>query len=383
MQKPTDQDKMNFLELHRDVIRGRSAGKIIWQPRTQCWFGDKKFAGIPFPEPFRGMNYPEDLPRIYQMLRCSARIYEFNACFRKTEHPKVRYTEEQLSNTDKKITIKTPVGEQVAVKKSTKSSSRWITLKWEIESEEELKAAIWRAENTTWTWDQEKYDCLCARWDGLGLPTMHMPRVNIQDLYINTMGVERAVYALSDWKDEVQAYFKALNECHNRLIDIINSSPIEIINFGDNLHGGTLSPALFKEYVLPAYQQRCAKLHSAGKFVHAHWDGDTKPLLPFAGETGLDGIEAVTPRPQGDVTLEEIKDAFGDGLFLIDGLPAILFDKVYPVSVLEDFTRKLIELFAPKLILGISDEISSTGDIKRIKIVGKIVDDYNVSCGNR
>ena len=38
---------------------------------------------------------------------------------------------------------------------------------------------------------------------------------------------------------------------------------------------------------------------------------------------------------------------------------------------------RLIELFAPKLVLGISDEISSTGDLERVRIVGAIVDEYN------
>ena len=36
-----------------------------------------------------------------------------------------------------------------------------------------------------------------------------------------------------------------------------------------------------------------------------------------------------------------------------------------------------VDSFAPNLILGISDEISSTGDIERIRLVGKIVDEYN------
>ena len=34
-------------------------------------------------------------------------------------------------------------------------------------------------------------------------------------------------------------------------------------------------------------------------------------------------------------------------------------------------------MFAPKLVLGISDEISSHGDLERIRLVGKIVDGYN------
>jgi Fe-S cluster assembly ATPase SufC len=63
----------------------------------------------------------------------------------------------------------------------------------------------------------------------------------------------------------------------------------------------------------------------------------------------------------------------------LDGIAALLFEDMYPLAELEKQVKELIELFAPRLILGISDEISSGGDIERIKFVGKIVDDYNAS----
>jgi len=164
---------------------------------------------------------------------------------------------------------------------------------------------------------------------------------------------------------------------------LLNTLPqFEIINFGDNLHASTLSPAWFEEYVLPAYQRRCARLHRAGKFVHAHWDGDVKPLLKYARETGLDGIEAITPKPQGDVSLEEVKDALGDKLFLIDGVPAIYFNTTYSLDTLADSVHRIIELFSPNLILGISDEISAVADVERVRFVGRIVDEYNASLAN-
>ena len=39
--------------------------------------------------------------------------------------------------------------------------------------------------------------------------------------------------------------------------------------------------------------------------------------------------------------------------------------------------EEVIRLFAPNLVLGISDELSSTGDIERVRTIGKIVDRYN------
>ncbi|MCC7147245.1 MAG: hypothetical protein IT443_12435 [Phycisphaeraceae bacterium] len=367
----------SFEQLHRDVVFGKSNGKIIWQPRIGCWIGDRRFRGQPLPAPYTGL----DDPQIFRLLGCcSARIYGYNRCLVPVEPPEVVKTKKPLNDTDYELIIDTPVGRQTTVLRTVTETWYEKHLKREVTTEEELRVAAWRARHTTWKWDQEAFNSVRARWGDLGAPTVYTPRVGIQELYVEAMGVEAAIFALYDWPDAVADYCAAREESFDRLIDLLNNSPIDIINFGDNVHAGTLTPDLFEQYVLPVYQSRCQKLHAAGKFVHAHWDGDTKPLLPYARRTGLDGIEAITPVPQGDVTLEEIKAGLGDDVFLIDGIPAVLFDETYPVSMLEDYTHKLIELFAPKLVLGISDEISSTGDIERIRTVGRIVDEYNARC---
>lgn len=369
---------MNWARLHHDSVFGKSGGKILWQPRIGCWYNDKRFAGEPLPEPYTGMSIPD----IYRELGCSARLYpNFNACFVYEEDPVVTFSQNPLNETDTEILVETPVGVQREIVRSTPNSPSRIRVKWSVSDEAEMKVSLWRAQRGTWRWDADRYERALREVGDLGAPTMYLPRVNIQDLYINTMGVEAAIYAQADYPDTVEAYFRALDENHDRLIDLVCESPIDIINYGDNLHAGTLPPNLYERYVLPAYHRRGRKLHDAGKFVHSHWDGDTKPLLQFARTSALDGIEAITPQPQGDVTLEEVKDALGEEVFLIDGLPAVYFDAYYPLSKLEECTHQLIELFAPRLVLGISDELSSTGDIERIRRVGEIVADYNARQG--
>jgi len=370
-------DDLSLSELHRNVCFGRSKGKIIWQPRIGCWYTDKMFELGKLPEPYTGM----DIFDIYRSLKVSARLYEFNECFRRIEHPGVIFKKEQINDTDTQTTVQTPVGNQTAIHRKSENNWHLITVKWEVESLDELKVATWREDNATWEWDQEKYDFWLEKTGDLGAPTMYMPRMNIQCLYIEKMGVEKGVYALYDWPEETETFFAKLEENHERLIDIINNCPIDIINYGENVHAGTLSPELFLKYHLPVCQRRSERLHAAGKFVYSHWDGDTKSLLPYAKETGMDGIEAITPSPQGDVTLEEIKEALGDDIFLLDGIPAIFFDDTYSEDTLTKCTENLIELFAPKLILGISDEISSTGDMERIRVVDELVKTYNNSVG--
>lgn len=371
----TDHKNLNLTNLHRDVIRGKSGGKIIWQPRIGCWFDDRKFRGEEFPQPFTGM----ELPAIYRELGCSNRNYSFNDCFVKVNDPRVEESSHKINELETEHIIETPVGKLNKIVTANTSNYGEFPKKWLVTCEEDLKVTSWIEERCTWKWNEEHYREQLKIWGDLGLPTIFIPRVNVQNLYIDLMGVEEGIFAIYDYPKTVEKYFQILSESHERLLQIINESPIEVINFGDNVHSGTLPPKLFEKYVLPEYQKRNEILHKTGKFTHPHWDGDTKSLLPYARECGFDGIEAVTPKPQGDVTLVEVKKAFGDELFLIDGIAATLFEDRYSIEKLEEQVREAIELFAPKLILGISDEISSMGNLERIRFVGKIVDDYNAT----
>ncbi|MBQ7915840.1 MAG: hypothetical protein IJ315_03525 [Firmicutes bacterium] len=361
----------NFAKLHEDICFKRAGGKVLWQPRIQCWIADKLFEKGELPGIYKGMTNVD----IYKELGCSNRIYEYNPCFQAVYDDTIQESWEKDGAITRHI-IKTPVGTLTEEDKSVPSTYATYKQKWLVCNEDDLKIMTYVEQHTNWTYSQETFDRVHEKWGDIGAPCVYIPRVSVQRLYLNLMGVEEGVYALYDYPETVEEYFTALRECHFRLIDVINESPINIINFGDNVHSGTLSPELFKKYVLPEYQMRCERLHKGGKFVYAHFDGDNRGLMEFYQQTGLDGLEAITPKPQGDVELAEVKKYIGDMVF-IDGIPAIYFDKEFSEETLIACVHECLDLFAPNLILGISDEISSTGDIERVRLVGKIVDEYN------
>jgi hypothetical protein len=363
---------MDFVQLHHDVCFKPDNKKIIWQPRIGCWYDDHISADGHLPGKYEGMSRPE----LYRDLGCSARIYAYNGCFVRTEHPDVEYRIEDLDPMRELHTINTPIGSiNCIMRKNTSNKGKYYE-KWFVNNEEELKILEWADSRATWSFDRNHFNETTEEWKGLGAPCMYLPRIGIQHLYIRRMGFINTSYALADYPEKIKKYCEALEYNQEGLIEVINNSPIDIINYGDNLHDGYLRPDIFEEYVLPVYQRRGELLHKGGKFTYSHWDGDVKRILPYAHECELDGIEAITPIPQGDVTLKEAKEAMGD-MYMVDGIAAIMFDDIYTEEELLDQTREVIELFAPNLILGISDEISSTGDIERIRLVGGLVDEYN------
>lgn len=368
----------NHIDLNRAIIRGEAGGKVLWQPRICCWYGDRKFSNVPLPAPYTGMNLPE----LYEALGCSNRIYDYRMAIRTVEDPSIKRYWKQIDEMRRQQFIETPVGTISAVLRRNSSNYGEYYEKWWVETKEDMEVQMYVEDNQNYEFSQETYDEIYQIWGDNGLPSIHFPRINVAALYNETMGVEGGVYALMDMPDVCEEYFKIKQKNHERFIKMLHNTPLEWINFGDNIHCGTLPPSLFEEYVLPEYQHRNELLHQKDHsyYTFAHWDGDTKAILKYAQETGLDGIEAITPKPQGDVTLEEIKVGLGDKVGLIDGIAAILFDERYPIEMLEDQARRLIDLFAGKLILGISDEMSSTGNIDRIKFVTELVDKYNATC---
>jgi len=372
--RPTDHANIDLTQLSLDVPFRRSGGKIIWEPRIEAWFSDRLPPRnyFPMPERYQGLSHPD----LYRALGCAQRVYDFCWSIQNVEDPRVRFEKNELSPTEYEMTIHTPVGQQYARYRVSPNNWWHEPIKWPVESPEEMRVAAWRERHRDWEWRPEVYAQICENWKGRGAVNFCMPRVTTAKLYLEEMGIENAIYALMDWPAVCEEFFEALDESQSRLIDVINASPILRVNFGDNLHSGTTSPEIFAKHILPVYQRRCEKLHKAGKFTFAHWDGNCKGLLEYARETGLDGIEAITPRPQGDVTLEETKDALGD-MVLLDGIPAIYFDTHFSERTLIDCAKKVIDLFAPNLCLGISDEMSATGDIERIRLVTQVVDEYN------
>ena len=363
----------NLLELNRAIIRRQAGKKVLFQPRIECWYDERMFRKEPLPGAYEGC----DKVRLYEKLGCSDRLYGFNACFERVCDPSVQTETRQISALEYESVITTPVGAVTQRVKRNTSNPGQMPMKWFIETLEDLRVYTYIEDATSYRFNADKYAQLYEKLAHLGLPSMFVPRVNLQKLIVELAGVENTYYLLEDEPAAVEAYFKALSRSQESILHALADSPFEWINYGDNLHCGILPPRLFERYILPEYEKRGDILRGAGKFVHSHWDGDVRAYLPYAKRCFLDGIEAITPEPQGDVTIEEVKEALGDEIVLIDGLAALLFQARYPVEQLEAAVRRTIELFAGQLVLGISDEMPSDGQIERVKLVTDMVNAYN------
>lgn len=360
---------MTLRERHLAIFRYEPIDCVLWQPRLEHWIAVNRQAGT-LPPHYKNLGHLE----IYDDLHCSPRSYFlFNPCLKSEQLGDVEIQSEELPS-ERRTTIRTPVG--------TVTQCEYITplahqiREFPLKRVEEIPVIEYLVRHTRWSWDQDLYEQKQALLGERGAPTIYVPRIAIQRLIIQYTGLEGFHYLFHDYPAEMESLIETINETDNQLYEVVCACPVEIINFGDNVASEFISPMMFERFYLPIYQQRSAQLHAAGKKCHAHWDGSCRMLLPYLQETGLDGYEALTPLPQGDVSLEEIRAALGEKQILIDGIPCTYFLPQHSYEELADFTKQIIDLFAPHLVLGISDELSPPGDIEKVRFISELVENY-------
>ena len=359
---------MTLRELNTRIFRREPVDRVLWQPRIDHWYYTHKRAGT-LPERYREMTFLE----VHDDLGCSLRPYgNFLRCLHIEEDDRVHRESREEGSCTIHITH-TPVGELVHIDERTSMTHH--PKKYMVETPDDMQVLQWMLRHRRVSFDLDCYERRVEEIGDRAAPTLFIPRINIMRLVIEFMGFERGLTALCEYPAEMEALIRTIDECDEPLLDVMCESPIEIINFGDNVHQALCPPPVFKRWVLPQYIHRNERLHAAGKYTMVHWDGDCGQLLPFAQDCGFDGIEAITPLPQGDVTLEQVRDALGD-LILIDGIPCTDFLPAEPIESLIENTRKCIEYFHPRLVLGISDEISPVGDIERVRLVSEMAAGY-------
>jgi len=388
---------MTFKDAVMATFRGENPKQVVWQPRIENWYDVNKRKGT-LPKKYKDMTLLE----IYDDLKCSPRPYTY-----------ARPSPEDLTdwgmegrggycpqNTPPVIRIKP--GRYVKAKQTIKRDllvEEWktpkgdLTRKWHVSNFsivpnvvefpvkklEDLEIIEYILCEQEFVFDQNAWDEVERKIDDRAPVAMNVPRAPLQQLILFYMGYQNTIFALHDNSERMEKFLRVAEKADDKAYEVIKKSPVKIVNFPENVDSKFVSPPLLERYLLPHWQKRTTELRKVGKYTDVHWDGYVKLILRYIHKTGFDGFEALTPKPQGDVTIEEIKEALGDDLIYLDGIPAVYFLPWESEDKLIKVARRLLDFFVPKIILGISDEIPANGDIERVRLISELVRDYNLS----
>jgi hypothetical protein len=363
---------MSFREMNLRVFQGLPTPHVFFQPRFEPWYHWHEVFDV-MPEEYRGMSVRD----VYDHLGVSMRYMHYYTGVPDpivaSYAPEVKTREYFEEWTGWRI-YETPYGELTQKFKKT-IDLEWREVEHAAKSVADLKALRWLISRLRYGFSVERFqageDFLGTR----GVAQFWVPKSPYQALAQVWMKLQDLVYALADAPGEVEETMRVIDESYEPLYEqICSAGVVQILNLGENLHEALFSHRYFEKYYLPWYGKRMGQLKQAGIFTHLHLDGYFHSLLKYLKDLPFDGLEALTPLPQGDVTLEEMKEAIGDKV-LLDGIPAVMFMDTYSTEELLEMSAKVIRLFAPRLVLGVSDEVPEGLGIEaleRVRLVGEL-----------
>ena len=375
--------RQNFL----NTFTKKKINKVVFSPRLYYWyFGNKlykkrnikKYLKTEIPERFLGKSQLE----IYDMLGASPRYSEETLYLpiiieKIREDANIKIINQKGSREGVNISkYKTPIGDLTqSIAIGAGLGGHYI--EFPVKTVDDIKIMQYILENTEYIYLEDNYRKAEQTIEDRGVVSAYLFSSPYQRLIKTTIGFVRTSILLKRKKNEIEKFILFLEERDDKMYELFEKSPMQVINFGENIDADLSPPPQFEKYLLPYYKRRVKQLHKAGKYCHIHMDGSLKDLLPYFTDLPFDGLEALTAKPQGDVTLEEIKEALGNKI-LLDGIPSILFLPEYSTDYIQQYSQKVLELFSPNLILGVSDELSPNGDIKKIEMIANIVEKFEL-----
>ena len=116
--------------------------------------------------------------------------------------------------------------------------------------------------------------------------------------------LEVAHYFLSDYPQEVEALFDALQMVQLRKMEIeCGHNPSDVLMIQEDTSTTLVSPQQFRKYCVPALKEYGCLGQAAERTVMCHMCGKLKALLPDMANLPVTGFEAFTSAPVGDTTL--------------------------------------------------------------------------------
>ncbi|HET6455804.1 MAG TPA: uroporphyrinogen decarboxylase family protein [Armatimonadota bacterium] len=274
--------------------------------------------------------------------------------------------------------LSTPLGSIERERVWHEQTYAWAMSSWGVKSEHDLRVLGYAMSGMEFAPHWDRYQAWADYVGDHGVVYMPAGYSAMGQLLHYWMGVEGTMYAIYDWPETMHEVVDQINESNLRLVDLLASSPAEIIIMGDNISADVQPASFFDEWSRPYYVEAIRRLHAAGKYVAVHIDGKLKGALRMIRDTGADCADAVTPIPMGDLTPEECRAEAGSDFILSGGVSPDLW---LPNVSTDDFKAAVIRWvdlrkLSPRLIANAGDQVPPGALEDRIEIMRDLVETH-------
>ncbi len=224
--------------------------------------------------------------------------------------PEVEYSSTELEPGLRENRMDSPWGQlRQVVGTEVGYGSSWIREHW-IKRPQDYKVIENVLRHTSLASNPEPYRKAREQLGDRGVVLGWMNRAPVQRLWIEYTGIERLAFDLVDAPAAVEGVLDALLQQSRQMMRIAAASEAELVWLPDNITGDMTGPPMFDQYLTPYYREVCDALLPAGKTPVTHMDGMLGNIAGCIAQTDLPVIEAFTPPPDGNLSVEEARECW-------------------------------------------------------------------------
>ncbi|MDW8321170.1 MAG: uroporphyrinogen decarboxylase family protein [Armatimonadota bacterium] len=243
---------------------------------------------------------------------------------------------------------------------------------YEIESVEDLREHLRKAEPVSWEWVRSHWVEWIRREQERFAPyTMFVPPTGCGfHAAYGLMGQQRFAYAIYDAPKELDALLELEGENAYRFAKVAAEEHLCPLHFiGDDIaykNGLLFSPAFLRRTFIPMLKRCIEPLHEAGIKVIFHSDGNLWQIMDDLLDAGIDGLNPL--EPIAGMELETLKKRYGDRLVLVGGIDC---SQLLPLGAPDDIRREVeraMQVAAPGggFFIGSSSEINPATPLENV-----------------
>ena len=144
------------------------------------------------------------------------------------------------------------------------------------------------------------------------------------DYLLDLLGYEKALMALIEEPERCRALLQRFTDSVAALAGEMCSQRIDAIKLSSPFAGmGFISPAFYREFVLPYESRIITAVKEQGKFVYLHTCGAIGDRLEAMAESGASGLECLDPPPLGNVELPVAVERLGRRMFIKGNIDSV------------------------------------------------------------
>lgn len=349
----------SFLKL----IRGDTPERAVWTADISYWIAGQKAAGTADP----AWDTEEGYLQLHRDLKIMPYYFYEKFWTASAQYSSGIMLSQETQGNRTLNRIETVAGTLTEVNTYLPGSCSTGCTKHYVESEDDLDVLLYLLEHRELKpvnlLDYSDRMTIWREYDGL--PCLGLPRSPLSSFVYEWVGIEQATYLLADCEPKVAEALRLMAEQEDPIIEAVCNLKPPLVHFPDNLSSDNLT-TYYDAYMRGAHSERLRRLHAAGVKAAVHLDGTVKGLLPKLVDVGFDAIEALTPMPAGDLSLDEIQRVAGsDTVILWGGAPGIMFAPPYTWPDMEAHVQRLLDCWGKRpFVLGVADQIPPDGDIR-------------------